>query len=186
LAAAVLFVLSWLQPFWRSNIQESGMFVQIRPYGLEHNLGNYVQYMGGDPRMPGFFAPLMWAYLIIALAVLLVGIFVKDIPVRLGKLGSRLPRWLMRLSLPQWLIGGVGVSYIVFVLVFLVYAYIRVSAIGVQFVGESYITIPEFELGAEAISAFEPGFWLACVVGPSLLALGLLRNKIIGNPKVSA
>jgi hypothetical protein len=136
--------------------------------------------------MPGFFAPLMWAYLVVALAVLLVGMFVKDITVRLGKLGTLLPRWLMRLSLPQWLVGGVGVSYIIFVVVFLIYAYIRISDMGVLLVGTSYIVVGGFELGAEALANFEPGFYLACVAGPLCLVLGLLRNKIIGRPKLSA
>jgi len=177
LVAAALFVVSWVIPWWRSNIQEAGMFVQIRPWGLEHTLGNYVEYMGGDPRMPGFFAPLMWAYLVLAIAALLVSLFLKERTIKIGKFAF---------SLPQFLVFAVGASYIIFALVFLVYAYIRVSALGVEFLGISYVTIPEFHLGAESISDFEPGFKVACVVGPLCVVLALLRDKIIGKPKVNA
>ncbi len=177
LVAAALFAVSWVIPWWRSNIQESGLFVQIRPWGLEHNLGNFVIYMGGDPNMPGFFAPLMWAYLVVAIAVLLVSLFLKERTLKVFKFAF---------SLPQFLVFAVGVSYIIFALVFLVYAYIRVSALGVEFLGISYVTIPEFHLGAESISDFEPGFKVACFVGPLCVVLALLRDKIIGKPKLNA
>ncbi len=177
LAAAALFVVSWIIPWWRCNIQESGLFVQIRPWGLEHNLGNFVIYMGGDPSMPGFFAPLMWTYLVIAVGALLASLFLKERTLTIKK---------STFSLPQFMIFLVGLSYIVFVLVFLGYAYFRVSALGVEFLGISYVTIPEFHLGAESISDFEPGFKVACFVGPLCVVLALLRNKIMGLPKVNA
>ncbi len=177
LAAAALFVVSWVIPWWRSNIQESGLFVQIRPWGLEHNLGNFVIYMGGDPNMPGFFAPLMWAYLVVAVAALLVSLFLKERIIKISKFAF---------PLPQFLIFVVGLSYIIFVLVFLIYAYIRVSALGVEFLGISYVTIPEFHLGAESISDFEPGFKVACFVGPLCVVLALLRDKIIGKARLDA
>ncbi len=177
LAAAALFVVSWLIPWWRCNIQESGLFVQIRPWGLEHNLGNFVMYMGGDPSMPGFFAPLMWAYLVIAIGALLVSLFLKERTLTIKK---------RQFSLPRFIVFLVGLSYIVFVLVFLAYAYLRVSALGSEFIGIGYVTIPEFHLGAESISDLEPGFKVACFVGPLLVVLALLRNKILGPAKVNA
>ena len=108
--------------------------------------------------------------------------FVKDYAVKLGKLGSLLPRWLMRLPLPQWLIGGVGVSYIVFVITCAAVAYVRTAEFGMQLIGETYLVIGHFELGTLAIAGFQWGYWLACLVGPSLVALALLRNKILANP----
>ncbi len=176
LAGGALFIVSWLIPWWRANIQEAGMYVQIRPWGLEHTLGSYVQYMGGDPSMPPFFAPLMWAYLVVAIAVLLVSLFVKEMTLKVGK-------WAF--PLPSFLVFAVGVSYIIFVVVCAGYAYIRTSEFGVALVGVSYIVIGEFELGTEAISGFQPGYYLACVVGPVLAVLGLLRNKIVGKPKLA-
>jgi hypothetical protein len=175
-----LMLLSWLQPWWRSDIQEAGMYVQIRPWGLENTLGSYIQYLGSDPNMPAFFAPLMWGYLGIALVVLLIGMFVKDLAVNLGKLGTWLPRWLMKLPLPVWLIGGVGVSFIVFVVTCASIAYFRTSEFGINLIGQSYITIGDFELGTLAISGFQWGYFLACFVGPALVVLSLLRSKIIG------
>ncbi len=177
LAASALFIVSWLLVWWRCNIQESGLFVQIRPWGLEHNLGTFVQYMGGDPGMPAFFAPLMWAYMVIANAVLLLSLFLKERTLKVLKFAF---------SLPQFLIFAVGVSYIIFAVVFLVYAYIRVTGYGIDFIGIGYVTIPEFHLGAEAISDFEPGFKIGVFVGPLCVLLALLRNKIIGKPKLNA
>jgi hypothetical protein len=171
LLAAGLFLVSWLIPWWRSNIQEAGLFVQIRPWGLEHNLGYYMQYMGDDPSMPAFFAPLMWLYLVLAIGALLVSMFVEGRSVRLGT---------FELSLPHVLIAGVGLSYIFVAVVFVIYAYMRMAALDILFVGTSYITIEHFELGAEAISDLEPGFWLACAAGPVCVVLALLRNVITG------
>lgn len=172
LVAAGLFLVSWLIPWWRSNIQEVGLFVQIRPWGLEHNLGYYMQYMGDDPSMPAFFTPLMWLYLALAMAALLFSMFVEGRTVRLGT---------FELSLPQVLIAGVGLSYIFVAVVFVIYAYMRMAALDIMFVGTSYIVIEDFGLGAEAISDLEPGFWLACAVGPLCVVLALLRNIIIGS-----
>jgi hypothetical protein len=186
LVAAGLMLLSWLQVWWRADIQEAAMYVNIRPWGLEHTLGSYIQYLGSDPSLPAFFAPLMWAYLGICLVLLLVSMFIKDIPVKLGKLGSILPKWLMGLPLPQWLIGGVGVSYVVFVITCALVAYIRVSEFDMALIGETYLVIGHFELGTLAISGFQWGFWLACAVGPLLIVLGLLRGKIIGRPALKA
>ncbi len=127
--------------------------------------------------MPGFFAPLMWAYLVVAVAVLLVSLFLKERTLKVKNFAF---------SLPRFLVFAVGASYIIFALVFLVYAYIRVSTLGVEFLGISYVTIPEFHLGAESISDFEPGFKVACFVGPLCVVLALLRDKIIGKPKLNA
>jgi hypothetical protein len=178
LATVALFLVSWLIPWWRSNIQEAGMFVQIRPWGLEHNLGSYTQYMGGDASMPVFFAPLMWLYLVLAIGALLAAAFMKDRIVEVLE--------AFDLSVPQTLIVLVGLSYIVFVLVFLIYAKMRTGSFGVEFMGISYITIEGFHLGAEAISRLQPGFYLACVVGPLCLVLALLRGAILGKAKGKA
>jgi hypothetical protein len=186
LVAGGLMLFSWLQIWWRADIQEAAMYVNIRPWGLEHTLGSYVQYLGTDPSMPAFFAPLMWGYLGICLVVLLVGMFVKDMTVKLGKLGSLLPKWLMRLPLPVWLVGGVGVSYIVFAVTCAIVAYVRTSEFGMSLIGETYLVIGDFELGTLAIAGFQWGFWLACAVGPLLVVLALLRSKIIGKPALSA
>jgi hypothetical protein len=136
--------------------------------------------------MPAFFAPLMWVYLGLAIALLFVGMFVKDITVKLGKLGARLPRWLMRLPLPQWLILGVGVSYVVFVVTCAIVAYVRTAEFGMLLIGETYLVIGDFELGTLAIAGFQWGYWLACAVGPALVVLALARNKITGKPVLSA
>ena len=114
----------------------------------------------------------MWLYLALAIAALLFSMFVEGRTVRLGT---------FELSLPQVLIAGVGLSYIFVAVVFVIYAYLRMAALSILFVGTSYITIEGLHLGAEAISDLEPGFWLACVVGPLCVVLALLRNIIVGS-----
>jgi hypothetical protein len=174
LASIALFITSWLIPWWRSNIQEAGMFTQIRPWGLEHNLGSYTEYMGGDPSLPFIFTILMWLYLALAIGALLLGAFMRE---------RSLSIYPFDFSVPQWLIAAGGISYIVFILVFLVVAYVRTAGFGVVLKGVTYIVVPEFHLGAEAISDFEPGFYLACITGPLLVVLAALRGMVIGRPK---
>jgi hypothetical protein len=186
LIAGGLMLFSWLQVWWRADIQEAGMYVNIRPWGLEHTLGSYVQYLGADPSMPAFFAPLMWAYLGICLILLVVSMFAKDVRVSVGKLNVIVPRWLKRLPLPQWLIGGVGVSYIVFAVTCAIVAYVRTAEFGMSLIGETYLVIGDFELGTLAIAGFQWGYWLACAVGPALVILALLRSRMTGTPTFDA
>jgi hypothetical protein len=166
-------LLSWSTPWWRAVILEIDRYIQIRPWGLEHNLGDFAGYIAGA-EMPAWFAPFMWTYLGICVLLLLASLFAKEKGIRFGK---------FELSLPQALIMGVGLSYIVVVVVAAVYASIRLGDYwDVKLIGRTYVQIGDVE-HSYVETGFLFGYWLACAVGPLCVVLGLLRNKIIGNPK---
>jgi hypothetical protein len=50
---------------------------------------------------------------------------------------------------------------------------------GASVMGSVYVAMSDHEY-SNADTRWLTGYWLACVVGPLLLALGLLRDKIIG------
>lgn len=173
-AGGGLLLLSWFLPWWRAVILELQRYVVIRPWGLEHNLGDFADYIK-TATLPSWFAPLMWAYLGVSIVVLLFSLFAPEKRLRLGKFS---------LSLPQILVAGIGVSYIVVVLVAAVYASIRVDEFWhIKLIGKTYVQVGEIER-SYVETGFELGYWLACTVGLLLLVLGLLRNKIVGEPKL--
>jgi hypothetical protein len=167
-------LLSWFLPWWGCSVPEyfAKDVVVIRPWGLETDLGAFAGYIHGS-EMPVWFAPLTWIYLVIAIALLLFSLLAKEKAVSLGK---------FKLSLPQVLIGGVGLSYIVTVVLAVIVIAIRAG----DFFDtplQGYITI---DLGEGIVSgawtSLRLGYWLACAVGPLCIVLALLRDKIIGKP----
>ncbi len=173
LAAAGLMLLSWFMPWWTADILELDATVVIRPWGLEENLGDFASWIKGSD-MPAFFAPAIWTYLGICIAALLFVSWIKDRNIRLLR---------KHFSLPKFVIGLVGFSYIVVVVLAVIIAAIRTGDFyGLALIGYTYI-----DLGEPMISGVEAGFllgyWLACAVGPLLIILALLRNKIIGKSK---
>lgn len=173
-AGAGMFV-SWIMPWWRAFIEQLDRWVAIRPWGLEHNLGDFADYIKGAV-MPTWFAPLMWAYFGISIALLLFGLFAPEKSLRFGK---------FELSLPQLLVLGVGLSYVVCVIVAFVYASMRMNDFWhLKLIGRTYVEVGEIEKGYVEANLLT-GYWLACVAGPALVILGLLRSKIVGKPKPS-
>jgi len=84
-----------------------------------------------DYSMPGYFTPLMWTYLGLAVVALLFGAWLKD--KNLGLFGKKL-------NLSRWLTGIVGFSYIVVVILAFVVASMRTSALGMEnFIGGNYM-----------------------------------------------
>ncbi|MFC1875122.1 hypothetical protein ACFLY3_03105 [Chloroflexota bacterium] len=178
LAAGAFFVWTWFQPWWESVIREAPFWIQIRPWGLEHNLGPYVVYIPELKQpMPAFFAPAMWVYLGLSIAAILFSLFAKN---------KQFNIWKLRFNLPSFLIGVIGLSYIVIAAAAYVLGSIRTAAMGVFFRGTTYVEIDLFPVGANADSDLTLGFWLACAVGPLLVILALLRNKIIGTSKIES
>jgi hypothetical protein len=167
-----LIVLGWFLHWWNANIVMIDSNVWIRPWGLESDLG----FLGAeswikDAEMPAFFAPLMWAFFALSLLALAISLFVKDKQIGFGKL---------KLSLPQFLIIGVGIAFIIVVIIALVYMSIQMSDwYGMKLIGTVHMDLGEPFI-SNVICELLPGFWITCAVGPLLVVLGLLRNKITG------
>ena len=177
LLGAALFVVSWILPWWRTYIMETellGCYMQIDPWGLGTNLPpDYRPYYNAW-LMPDWWAPFAWSLFGVLLALLIASMFVKEKQLNIfGKI---------KISLPSFLILATGVVYIVTVIAAATVAYIRVNDFtpGFKLIGRTFISLGgALEGWMEAKFMF--GYWMACCVGPLLVVLALLRNKIIGN-----
>lgn len=172
LVAGGLLIYSWFQPWWSIDVYEIGKnAVIIHPWGLEAFLDQKDYIWIESAEMPAFFAPIMFTYLGLAIAALLLGMLVKSKVLKI---------WKFNFTLSSFLIGVVGFSYIIVVVAAVVIAAIRTGDFwDVALIGESFIDLGEpYVSGAEA--GLKVGYWLACTSGLLLLLLGLFRNKIIG------
>ncbi len=170
IVAAVMLV-SWFMPWWNADVESFGNnMVQIRPWGLVFNerLGGFTILLKGT-EMPGWFAPLMWAYLVVCMIALLVGLWFHGVNVRIGRLG---------LKLSQLLIGGVGISYLAVGIIAAVYGSIRAEAtMGVPLVGRTFVNMGG-EFASYVNSRFLIGYYLVFVAAILLIGLALIRNII--------
>lgn len=178
LAGIGCFVYSWISPWWGCYILALGMddIVQIFPFALENNLGGWGGYLGDIAEMPAFFTPLMWLYFGLVIGVLLFAIWKMNKSIRLfGR----------NFNLSRLLVGIAGLSYAIVILIFYFYAKMRVEAIGVKFIGMTYIN-PTVIIHTDAHTGLREGLWWACGVAPFFVVLALLRNLIAGRPKAAS
>ncbi len=177
LVAIVLMVVSWVTPWWVCTVDAVYMLqrglITIRPWGLEQNLGRFAGYVEGSA-MPDWFGPMMWAYLVACIVVLLVALFVRNREVRFrGR----------SFNLSQLLVGLVGLSYIVCAATAAVFAVIRTGDFGVSFLGKTTVIIdPHAGGSADLNGELQWGYWLCYIVGFGLIALAYFRNRILGQP----
>jgi hypothetical protein len=179
MVAAGVMLVSWFQPWWTIDIEALGKnMVQIRPWGLDmdERMGSFSVLVKGA-EMPAWLAPFMWAYLVCCMLALAVGAWVRGKYVGLGK---------FRMKLAQFLIAGVGLSYIIAGIVAAGYASIKLKA-GMNIPLQGHVFI---DLGDPFITYVDtrllPGYYLIFVAGLLCLVLALLYDKIIGEPKRGA
>jgi hypothetical protein len=175
---AALMLVSWFMPWWSIDVHEIGKnSAIIHPWGLETHLRDSEYALIADAEMPQWFPIFVFAYLGVAMLALLVGLFGPNKGFALGKI---------KLSLPNVLIGLVGLSYLITLGTAVVFASYRMSGYfgGVNFIGYTYIDLGEpYHSGADA--GLEVGYFVGVAAGLLLLVFGLLRNKIIAAPKVA-
>ncbi len=178
IAGTGLFLYSWFQPWWQAYIVAlNEIAVIIRPWGLVSFMPQeYAKWLVGAD-MPSWFAPLMWLYLAACMGVLVYTLFAGDDMIRIGR---------FKLSQQKALIGLVGISYIIFVVVCVIVIAIRAKDFyGASVMGSVYVAMSDHE-NSNVDTGLLTGYWIACCVGPLLLALALLRDKIIGKRKSMA
>ncbi|MFZ7133472.1 MAG: hypothetical protein ACOWWR_14065 [Eubacteriales bacterium] len=172
-----LMIVGWFMDWWACQIYEIGIMdvVVIHPWGLwmnEDEIGLFMSRISGAD-MPGWFAYVMWAYLAICIVLLLYSMFIKEKTINLFK--------KIHINLPSLIMIGIGISYIIVVLIALIFAAVRTG----DFFDMHLIGFTLVDAGEPLISGAEAdlklGYWLSCAVGPILIILALLRNKIIGN-----
>ena len=93
----------------------------------------------------------------------------------------KLPR--VELPLATVLIGLVGVSYLVAVVLAFVIGDLRAEMADSNFIGKSKLKHAMTGNKVKMVSDLKDGYWLALSVGPVLICLALLRGLIVGKPK---
>jgi hypothetical protein len=146
--------------------------VVIKPFAMTFSgtLRNYPQWLVGA-EMPSWFFLLMWVYLGVCLFALLASTLYDDEWFQLGK---------FKLSLSSVLIGFAGFAMTIFVIVFPIVISIRAPEFnGVTLQGSVFVSMDE-HTESYVTTSLQASYWIACVVGPVLLAMSILRNKIVG------
>jgi hypothetical protein len=173
LVGAGVMALTWTMPWWTVTINELGRdLIQVYPYGLVLNLGEWASYAAGA-QMPGWFTPLMWLYFGVAILALLAGAWIQNKNISL--LGRKF-------DLSRWMVGLVGLTYVIAVVTAVVFISIRAgSFFNTPVQGYFSINFSEIESGGN--SSLQLGYWLSWGVGLFLIVVALLRNKIVGIAK---
>jgi hypothetical protein len=176
LCFAGLLLLSWFLPWWSAVIPfaTSGDALIIHPYGLVINLSESdLKFVGIDVSnmMPSWFTPVMWLYLGLAIAALLVGVFIKK--------DKSISLFGKKLNISRWLIGLVGFSYIVVAIAAVIVAAIRTGDyFGMHLLGTTTTSLPGYSYVDVSIEAsLRVGYWLSCTAGLLLIILAFIRNK---------
>jgi hypothetical protein len=173
LVALGLILYTWFQPWWIAfieELQENGVMIYPHAMNILGTLRDYPQWIMGS-EMPVWFFPAMWLFLTICVFALVASFFFKDEWFRVGK---------YKVSVVQFLVGLVGFAYVVFVVVFPIVIAIRAPEFGgVKLQGSVFISLnPHTESFVN--SKLQPAYWIACCIGPGLLLMAFLRNKILG------
>jgi hypothetical protein len=179
LVAVGVMLVSWFLPWWTIDLEEIGKdIVQIRPWGLvvDERMGSFdVLIKGAD--MPAWFAPFMWAYLACCVIAVMVGAWVRGKEVGIGKL---------KIKLSQFLIGGVGLSYIIAGIFAAVYISIRLKGFyNTPLQGRIYVELGD-AAHTYAESSLMTGYYVIFVAGLLFLVLAIFRDKITGEKKLGA
>lgn len=163
-------IVSWLLPWWNCQIEMIDKWVRIHPWGLENNLGTYAGYIDAA-QMPSWFGPLMWGYLGLAIAALLLSMFVKN---------KEVTFWKIKTTLPSILILIVGITYVIVAIVAAIFATIRLEDFaGMKLIGTYFIDWG-YPNQTDATGSLMLGYWLTYGAGIYCIILALLRNKITG------
>jgi hypothetical protein len=177
--AAGVMLVSWFLPWWTADIEALGNdIIQIRPWGLHmsERLGGFAILLKGAP-MPAWFGPMMWTYLAVCMLALLVGMAAGER--KIGFDG-------FKIKLSQFLIGGVGFSYIVAGIVAAVYASMRMKSMGeIPLQGRVLFDLGD-PLVAYVSTRLLPGYYLIFVAGILLLVLAVIQDTITGKTKSGA
>jgi hypothetical protein len=173
-AAAAFMVYSWFQPWWVTDVAviKGDNDLVLHPWGIEAVAQVRANADESLYAMPGFFAPFMWAYLVVCMLALAASLFVQK-TISLGRI---------KLPVAAVLILLVGLSYMVAVGLAYGIGEMRASAAGTNFIGKSTYLEPESGSKLKMVSELRDGYWLALYAGVALFVLGLLR-LFFGKPK---
>lgn len=161
--AAGLMIGSFSVPWWAANMPDIAFIdpVRVYGYGFEHDLVELAPYVAMDVT-PFYQTVLAWVYIAASVGLVLYS------------------TWL-RGRKAKWLLGGVGLTYIAYAAIAVIWVAIRTGDFAMSLQGHSLV---QGEIDAYASLRF--GYYLAYAAGGLFLVLALLRNIIVGRPKISA
>ena len=181
LVGAVAFVYSFFSPWWIAHCVSSAAGIHdviVHPYGLDDGgLGGYFKLMpdgGAEVAVPVWLITLIWIFFGVACAALVMAIVFNK---------TTIPLFGKRLNISRWAVGLVGFVYIIVCIAGIVFAYSKVTALTLPFVGNAWVNLGQFAMWSielDVTSWIPFGYYLACGSGVFLLLLGIFRNKIVG------
>lgn len=163
--AAGLMITSVVMPWWIADVVPdtetvSRFTIKVYQYGIPRDLGS--EYISADIT-PFYQTVLAWVYIAVSVGFMLYSTWLRG---RKGRL----------------LLGGIGLIYIAYAAIaaFVVIAN-RAAVYGVPLQGN----VVQFELAFINIdTSLLFGYYLAYAAGGMCIALALLRNIIVGKPKL--
>ena len=170
--AGGLIVTSFIMPWWTANMTLSNGIqislpqdvIRIYTYGLRHELVELAQYITAD-ETPFYQTVLAWIFIAVSVVLLLFSTWLKG-----GK--------------GRWLLGSIGLIYITYAVIAVIWIAIRTGDFGISLQGTSFAEGPVGIGGAIIYANIRFGYYLAYVAGVMCIALAFFRNKIIGKPKL--
>ena len=161
-----LMILSFSQRWWTCDIQQYGLnCVSVRPYGLVHNLGNFIMYVD-ELLPPKWLTYAAFIFILVAVAALIYSLFAK-------------------LSVGKLIMRGVGGAYIGYIAIVTIYALVSFEKIGINPVGYRFLEAGEFvpfETGV--IGRILPGYYIALVAALLCVALASFRERLTGEERM--
>lgn len=173
-AGAAFMVYSWFAPWWSATLAviPGENHLVMRPWGVEVVPQVSANADASLYSMPWFFAPFMWAYLVVCMLALAASMFV-DWTLSLGRI---------RLPLAAVLIALVGLSYMSALGIAYGVGELKASMAGSNFIGKSTIRHAMTGTKVKMVSDLQIGYWLAVGAGGALVVLALLRGLLIRKP----
>ncbi len=166
---AGLMVISFIRPWWIADISAQLGYVgtiKIYAYGFSHNLDNLPEYLAGDIT-PFYQTVLAWVYLAASVGLILYSTWLR------GRKG-------------RWLLGGVGLIFIAYATIAVIWIATRTGDLGIGIPLQGYGLIMEGGRRVDIDTSLQFGYYLTYGAGLMCIALALLRNKIVGKPKLNA
>jgi hypothetical protein len=168
--AACLMIISFSMPWWVVDLYVPEAYIppdaiRIYGYGMQHSLVELRSYVISD-ETPVYLTGLAWAYIIAGAGLAVGSVFIVR-------------RW------SRWLLGGVGLSYIVYaaLAIFVVVANragdFNIALRGIS--GSSFWEGAEVYVGYNA--SLETGYYLACASGLLLIISAFFYNGVLKKNK---
>ena len=173
-AAAAFMLYSWFQPWWSAKVSAvpGDNHMVMHPWGVDVVPQIRANADESLYSMPWIFTPFMWTYLAVCMLALAISLFTQ----------RRLSLGRIKIPVAALLVGFVGVSYLIAVILAYYIGDLKAGWAGAKFVGSSQIRV----MGGNKIRMVAdllPGYQLALYAGGALTVVAILRLFLGGRPR---